>query len=130
MSNPEHVLRIAVCIFPAALSLDFIGPHSILDVVRPSPSRSYAIQLVILGDSPEPIRLSGGVMMAPEMTYDAAQEPGQQWDAVLVPGGSGARPWHEGNKRCVEFLKAVVPTCEYVMTGGQTQKYTMAYLTG
>lgn len=112
-------LRIAFTIFPEAMSLDFIGPLDILSTLsRDDPSRPESIphvECIILADSLEPVKMSNGMSVIPQLTFaDGAK---QSWDAVLVPGGIGARPWFESNKGCRDFLVTVVPKCRYVFTG-------------
>lgn len=121
-------LRIAFTIFPDAMSLDFIGPLDILNTLsRDEPSRPSEIpfvECVIVGDKLEPIKMSNGMQVTPAITYDEASN--QHWDAVLVPGGQGARPWYETNQRCREFLVQQVPKCTYVFTGKLSVKYRVA----
>jgi transcriptional regulator GlxA family with amidase domain len=111
-------LRIAITIFPEAMALDWVGPLDILNTLsRPEtkPPTIPAVECIIVGDSISPIKMSNGMQVTPELTYEVAQN--QEWDAVLVPGGMGARPWFESNARCREFLVEVVPKCRYVFTG-------------
>ena len=63
----------------------------------------------------ESVKMSNGMHVSPQMTYEQAGQ--EEWGAVLVPGGIGARPWFEGNKQAREFLSKVVPKCQYVFTG-------------
>lgn len=61
--------------------------------------------------------MSNGMSVVPQMTYDNAMAEDQEWDVVLIPGGSGARPWFESNKGTRDFLVKVGPKCKYVLTG-------------
>jgi putative intracellular protease/amidase len=100
------------------MALDWVGPLDILNTLsRPEtkPPTIPPVECIIVGDSMSPIKMSNGMKVTPAMTYDVAQN--QEWDAVLVPGGMGARPWIESNVRCREFLVEVVPKCRYVFTG-------------
>lgn len=112
-------MRIAFTIFPDVMSLDFIGPLDILNTLsRDEPSRPPSIPMVeciIVGDVLGPIKMSNGMQVTPAITFEEASK--QEWDAVLVPGGSGARPWYDTNKQCRDFLTLVVPKCTYVFTG-------------
>lgn len=117
MTSPKP-LRIAFAIFPEAMALDLVGPLDILNTLSRSetkPASVPSVECIIVGDSLTPIKMSNGMQVTPELTYEVAQ--GQEWDAVLVPGGTGARPWFESNARCREFLVEVVPKCRYVFTG-------------
>lgn len=112
-------LRIAFTIFPEAMSLDFIGPLDILSTLsRDDPSRPASIphvECVLVADSLEAVRMSNGMDAVPQLTFDQAEK--EEWDAVLVPGGVGARPWFESNRGCRGFLSAAVPKCRFVFTG-------------
>jgi putative intracellular protease/amidase len=112
-------LRIAITIFPEAMALDWVGPLDILNTLSKEegtkPKSIPSVKIVIVGDTLTPIKQSNGMMVTPEITYETAR--GQEWDAVLVPGGQGARPWYESNKACRDFLVEVVPKCRFVFTG-------------
>lgn len=101
------------------MALDWVGPLDILNTLSRSesskPSTIPSVECVIVGDSLTPISMSNGMKVTPKITYEVAQ--GRPWDAVLVPGGIGARPWFESNARCREFLVEVVPKCQFVFTG-------------
>jgi putative intracellular protease/amidase len=119
MSQSSKTLRIAFPIFPEVMSLDFIGPLDILNTLsREESSRPVEIptvECVIIGEKLEPIKMSNGMLVTPAITFDEATK--QHWDAVLVPGGQGARPWYDTNQSCRDFLVQVVPKCTYVFTG-------------
>jgi len=112
-------LRIAIVIFPEAMALDWVGPLDILNTLSrdegSKPQSITSVKIVIVGDTLTPIKQSNGMMVTPEITFDTAK--GQEWGAVLVPGGQGARPWFESNKSCRDFLVEVVPKCRFVFTG-------------
>ena len=116
-----QAVRIAFTLFPEAMSLDFIGPLDILSTLsRSDPDRPTSIppvECVLVGDTLEPVKMSNGMQVVPQMTYSQASEDKRGWDAVLVPGGIGARPWFESNKQTREFLTKVVPSCRFVFTG-------------
>lgn len=128
MTPATRPLRIGFTIFPNAMSLDFIGPLDILSTLsRDDPARPGSIphvDCVILGDKLEPVKMSNGMGVMPQMTY--AQAATEEWDAVLVPGGIGARPWFDTNAACRDFLIKVVPKCRYVFTGKLNSALTMA----
>ena len=69
----------------------------------------------IAAETMDPVPCSGGLNVVPDMTLDQAE--GQKWDAILLPGGAGARPWLGENTSVQEFLKRKVPETEYVWTG-------------
>ena len=112
-------LRIAITIFPEAMALDWVGPLDILNTLSrdesSKPASIPSVKITIVGDALTPIKQSNGMMITPEITFETAKS--QEWDAVLVPGGQGARPWFESNKSCRDFLVEVVPKCRFVFTG-------------
>ena len=112
-------LRIAITIFPEAMALDWVGPLDILNTLSrdesSKPASIPSVKITIVGDALTPIKQSNGMMITPEITFETAKV--QEWDAVLVPGGQGARPWFESNKSCRDFLVEVVPKCRFVFTG-------------
>lgn len=63
--------------------------------------------------------MSNGMRVVPQLMYLEAKE--QEWDAVLIPGGTGARPWFDSNLGCRDFLIKVVPKCRFVFTGKSLQ---------
>lgn len=117
--TPNH-FRIGVAVFPNAQPLDFIGPLDVLNSISPdratTSGHDFSIQSVLLAATMDPVVLNGGMAVVPQMTYDEARK--EHWDAVLVPGGRGARPWEDSNKPTRDFLVEVVPKCQYVLTGG------------
>lgn len=135
MTLPRH-LRLAVIIFPNAFPTDFIGPLDILNTLRPDQSAANAhgvsIKTTILAETAEPVVLTGGMRVVPDMTFEQALsvrnghgegEPGEGdgpdrgWDAVLVPGGGGARPHLESNRAARDFLREIVPSLNVLLTG-------------
>ena len=63
----------------------------------------------------DPVPCSGGLKVLPDMTLDEAEE--EQWDGILLPGGTGARPWEQSNASVKKFLERKVPQTQYIMTG-------------
>lgn len=122
-------LRIAITIFPEAMALDWVGPLDILNtlskVEASKPESIPSVKIVIVGDTLTPIKQSNGMMVTPEITYETAKS--QEWDAVLVPGGQGARPWYDTNKACRDFLVDVVPKCRFVFTGTSSSSAEQVY---
>lgn len=115
-------LNLAITLFPGVMPSDFIGPNDVLHSLSPGnlPSNSsYSITITTLASTLEPIELSNGIKVVANKTFAEAlkDQRRRKWDAVLIPGGRGARPWEEGNKECREFLKVIVPDCKYVLTG-------------
>lgn len=118
MALPRH-LKVGVVLFEDAFPLDFIGPLDILNTLKPDSDASTAsdvsIDSTILAASLDPLRVWGGMKVVPDRTFDEAAA--EEWDAVLVPGGRGARPWLESNSGAQAFLKEVVPRTKVVLTG-------------
>jgi putative intracellular protease/amidase len=118
MVLPRHI-KVGVVVFEDAFPTDFVGPLDILNTLKPesdaSKAKDVSISSTILASSLDPLRLWGGMKVVADQTLqDAAAE---EWDAVLVPGGRGARPWLESNSAAQDFLKAVVPRTKVVLTG-------------
>lgn len=123
MALPRH-LKFGVVLFPQNFPLDWVGPTDILNTLRPSrtalPDLDLSISLTLLAESLDPVQTSGGWSVVPQKTFDQARE--EEWDGILVPGGSGARPWAEGNQAAQEFIKLIGPTCKVVLTGEELMR--------
>jgi putative intracellular protease/amidase len=111
------------------MALDWVGPLDILNTLskdETKPSAIPSVQCTLVGDEIEIIPQSNGMKVTPEITFDQALK--EEWDAVLVPGGQGARPWFETNAKCRDFLVEIVPKCRYVFTGDSISTHISVYL--
>lgn len=119
-------------LFPLAQPLDFIGPLDIFNSTLHYPSSDsdpdppFQITCIILSTTLEPVQCDSGLVVVPDMTYDAAEKEGEKWDAVLVPGGRGVRLEMPGKDRTIEFLRRVVPDCRFVLSG----KFRLGWASG
>lgn len=114
-------LRLGVIIFPQVLGLDYLGPLDVLRSLSPerlasaNPDSTFSIKCVVLADTIGPVTMSGGLKVVPDMTFAQAKQ--EKWDAILIPGGQGSRPWVETNHAAQDFIRTVDPNCKYVLTG-------------
>jgi putative intracellular protease/amidase len=120
MSTASQHLHFACVLFPLVQPLDLLGPVEVLNSLKPGyrgndPNPSFSITCTIVADTLEPVMMSGDTQIIPQMTFKEAKE--RKWNGVLVPGGLGVRPTYESSIPPMDFLKAIVPGCEYILTG-------------
>jgi transcriptional regulator GlxA family with amidase domain len=72
-------------IFDDAEELDFVGPWEVF--TTSSMLRDHADTVVLVGESPEPVRCAKGMRVLPDHTLDSHPP----LDVILVPGGWGTR---------------------------------------
>ncbi|ORX41210.1 class I glutamine amidotransferase-like protein [Kockovaella imperatae] len=118
MSSQPRIIRVVLPLFPYSQPLDWCGPHAVFSSTDPSrpASRNLPFNMIvkIASETMDPVMNAGGLRVVPDMTLEEAES--ETWDAILLPGGGGARPWLKENDRVQEFLKNKVPEVEYVWT--------------
>lgn len=127
-SSPKHYV-VGVVLYPDALPLDFIGPTCLLNALNPSRLRATSSPLLTftnpseatqatfecihLAETLDPVKCSFGTSIVPDRTFAAVKQAHEGKDSngqgdggidvLLLPGGTGARPWNAS-----EVLKAFV----------------------
>ena len=94
---------IAMIIFPGVQALDVSGPLDVFSEANAfiAPDDGYGVTLI--GPESQPFRASNGMLVAPDLTYEAA-EPG--FDMVLVAGGPQL-PEAEPDPRMIACLQRI-----------------------
>lgn len=89
---PEK-LTLAVCLFTKVTPLDFQGPMSLFGFIAPDylpmlPAEpAYSIEASYFAVTMDPVATDAGPALLPTRTY-ASIKPGEQFDLILVPGGT------------------------------------------
>lgn len=100
MSSPQ-ILRMAICLVPFSISLDFIGPMEILGLLvqrnldglsqtglLPQDQKldpAVRIEPTYFSVSKDPVVVSAGPLVHADKTYDG--DGLGQYDIILIPGG-------------------------------------------
>jgi transcriptional regulator GlxA family with amidase domain len=78
-------VRIAIAVFEGAEELDFVGPWEVLAAWRYL--RPDEVDVVLVGDGPEPVTCAKGLRVVPETTWSELGDV----DVLVYPGGVGTR---------------------------------------
>ncbi len=81
----DRMTRIGIAVFEGAEELDFVGPWEVLAAWRDL--HPDEVEVVLIGDTAEPIRCAKGMRVLADTTWDAVGE----LDVVVYPGGRGTR---------------------------------------
>ena len=91
-------LKLAVCIFPDVVTLDYQGPMELIGFLskeviaqNQTPTPAYEVEATYLAYTKDPVKAVSGPYVLPDATYDDAIN-GEQFDLILVPGGKSATP--------------------------------------
>src|SRR5262249_15868726 len=80
----NHAIPVAIVVTEGANVIDFAGPWEVFqDTARPG-TEQPAFRLFTVGESRHPVRLTGGLTVVPDFTFDDAPTP-----AVVVVGAQG-----------------------------------------
>ncbi|KAI0696700.1 class I glutamine amidotransferase-like protein [Cytidiella melzeri] len=115
-------LSLAVCLFPRVTPSDyqntielfsFLSPQVVASGLYSTPP-DVTIEATYLGVTSEPIHGDSGPRLLPNKTYGDVKE-GEQFDIILVPGGSGTSPGLLPQP-VVDFVKKQAPGAKYVLS--------------
>lgn len=86
-------MKVAFVVTDMAVVIDFAGPWEVFqDVMVPSRGQKmedqHIFELYTVSDSKSPIRVSGGMQLVPDYTFDDAPEP----TIVVIPAQKGESP--------------------------------------
>jgi transcriptional regulator GlxA family with amidase domain len=81
-------LRIAIAVFDGAEELDFVGPWEVLTAWREHASGEVDIEVMLVGESTEPVTCAKGMRVIPHTSWDELGDV----DVLVYPGGRGTRP--------------------------------------
>jgi transcriptional regulator GlxA family with amidase domain len=87
-------IPVAFVIAPGATVIDFAGPWEVFqDVMLPDRGMydAHPFRLFTVGPSREPVRVSGGLQIVPDYTFDDAPDP----KVIVVPALQGSPRMHE-----------------------------------
>ena len=111
--------RVGILIFPDVEVLDFCGPFEVFSVTRLDEERrreeSSPFEALLVGETAEPVRTTGGMRVIPDVTTDACP----LLDVLVVPGGWGTRTVIK-NERVLQWITErgkAVETLTSVCTG-------------
>ena len=86
-------IQVAVAISDGAVMIDFAGPWEVFsDVMLHTPGLSHQqlhpFRLYTVAETPKPIRVSGGMLVTPDYTFETAPKP----NIVIVPAQGNDSP--------------------------------------
>ena len=141
--SDSRELTIAVCLFPDLTALDYQGPVELLGFLKQENIISrrfptvpkYTLRITYLSHTLDPVPSSPGPDAVPQETYRNTIDNNNQFDIILVPGGSsnppslsisrpncnltalgrGARPELVSND-LLEFIKHQAPGAKYILS--------------
>ena len=94
---------VGILIFPDVEVLDFCGPFEVFSVTRLNEERrreeSSPFEVLLVGETAEPARTTGGMRVIPDVTIDACP----RLDVLVVPGGWGTRTVIK-NERVLQWI--------------------------
>lgn len=104
-------IPVAFVVTEDAVMIDFAGPWEVFqDVMLPSRGASmtdrHVFKLYTVSDNRKPIRVSGGMQIIPDYTFDDAPQP----KVVVVPAQSGDSP------KMMEWIRKMVTKSDVVMS--------------
>jgi putative intracellular protease/amidase len=104
-------IRVAFVVTEDAVMIDFAGPWEVFqDVMVPSRGASmhdqHVFELYTVSDTRKPIRVSGGMQVVPDYTFEDAPEP----RVVVVPAQDGNSP------KMMDWLRRMAGKSDVVMS--------------
>ncbi|HVJ51706.1 MAG TPA: GlxA family transcriptional regulator [Aliidongia sp.] len=98
---------IALAVFPGVQALDVAGPLDVFAETNGFVGRDEGYEITLVAAEAGPFRASNGMRMAPDCTFDAAEE---RYDMVLVAGGPDL-PTAPPDDRLTRWLDRSIPRC-------------------
>ena len=95
-SAAKTPIPVAVVITDTANVIDFAGPWEVFQDTPLPGTEDPAFRLYTVGDSRRPVRLTGGLTVVPDYTFDDAPDP-----AVVIVGAQ------RGSPRMIRWLQSV-----------------------
>ncbi|HEY6147889.1 MAG TPA: DJ-1/PfpI family protein, partial [Thermoanaerobaculia bacterium] len=104
-------IPVAFVLTQGAVMIDFAGPWEVFqDVYLPSRGGSMdnqmPFQLYTVSDSRDPIRISGGMRIVPDYTFDDAPAP----KVIVIPAQGGETP------KMLDWIRNAAPQSDLVMS--------------
>ncbi|OZI57231.1 DJ-1/PfpI family protein [Bordetella genomosp. 1] len=107
--------RLGVYVYRDAEVLDYAAPHGVLSVAR---RFDPEIEVCVIADTLQPVSTASGLTLMPG--YALGDAPAI--DALLVPGGAGARQQMH-NRKLHGYIAALPETCLLASTGSGAWVY-------
>lgn len=92
------ILKLAVCLFPDLTLLDFAGPVQVFALLEPKNVQAHSamyptlppvqVETTYLSHNRAPVVGDAGPAFIPHRTYGEVLENFEQYDILLVPGGT------------------------------------------
>jgi transcriptional regulator GlxA family with amidase domain len=104
-------LRVAFVVTGFSVVIDFAGPWEVFEDVMipsrgPTMDEQHPFELYIVSDSTAPVRVSGGMRIVPDYTFDNAPVPD-----IVVIGAQDA-----GSPKMMAWLRRMAGKCDVVMS--------------
>ncbi|HEX7168067.1 MAG TPA: DJ-1/PfpI family protein [Acidimicrobiales bacterium] len=101
--------QIAFVLYPGLTPLDLIGPLQVLSAL---PQIDPAYEVLVVGESLDPVLSDSVISLAPSHTFDDAPSP----FAIVVPGGGEPTLHAAGHKPLVDYVAEAGADAEVVMS--------------
>ncbi|KAL4254999.1 Class I glutamine amidotransferase-like protein [Abortiporus biennis] len=120
-------LKIAVCLFPLVTASDYQGPIDLLGFLdknmapgshfpeldfNPTPKHNF--EIIYLASTKDSVKPDAGPRVVGDETYEDILKKKEQFDILLIPGGSGATP-PLVQPVLLEFLKFQASGAKYIL---------------
>lgn len=107
---PTGRIPVAFVLTKGAVMIDFAGPWEVFQdtfvASRPSMDDQMPFDLYTVSESKEPIRVSGGLKVVPDFTFDDAPPP----KVIVIPAQGGETP------QMLEWIRKSAPQADVVMS--------------
>ncbi|KAI0785631.1 class I glutamine amidotransferase-like protein [Abortiporus biennis] len=121
-------LKIAVCLFPLVTASDYQGPIDLLGFLDKNmapgshfpeldfnPTPKYNFEIIYLASTKDSVKPDAGPRVVGDETYEDILKKKEQFDILLIPGGSGATP-PLVQPVLLEFLKFQASGAKYILS--------------
>lgn len=102
-------IKVAVVLSPGAEVVDFSGPWGVFEYVYISGEDSKPFELFTVAESTDPVKVSGGMTITPNFTFDEAPQP----NLIVVPAieGEASEPMVQWLQRASKGVDLTMSVC-------------------